>query len=110
MGLWVPHGKVWDNKQNTSLAYLVSVCSATEQGLPVASAPSVLAPLPSLVTVIWEWAETARGVEVEEEGLREMGRMPRGPRPLTRQPAGPQPDPEHGNVSYGQPEAVLLFL
>lgn len=67
---------------------------------------------PSQVTVVWEWAETARGVEVEEEGQREEGRNDAAERPSADLAAGwaPKPDPRQRNASYRQPKAVLLFL
>lgn len=51
-------------------------------------------------------------MEVEEEGQREKeGLMLWGDRLLAQQLAGPQTcHPQHWNVSYRQPEAVLLFL
>lgn len=98
-----PPGQTWDrasgslatplgtttHKQNASLAYLVSVCSATEWGPPAATW-SWRPPSPG--HSIWERAEAAGGVEVEE-GQREEGREDAAEQPLAdRWPAaGPHP-------------------
>lgn len=54
----------------------------------------------------------SKRMEVEEEGQREEERNDAAERPSADPAAGwaPKPDPLHGNVSYRQPEAVLLFL
>lgn len=78
------------NKQSSSLAYLVSVCSATEWELQLPTAPSGTGPLPSFKSQSsgagGERAETAGGVEVEEEGREEGSNAAAGlgPRTVTR--------------------------
>lgn len=70
------------NNQSSSLAYLVSVCSATERDLQLPTAPSGTVPLPSFKSQLsgagGERAETARGVEVEEEGRERRDGMLQG--------------------------------
>lgn len=79
-------------RQQSKLAYLVTVCSATEPDLRQAgSAP------PAQVTVVGG-GQTVRGAEVEEEG--QEGRVACQGVPPT---PGPWP-------SHRQPEAVLLLL
>lgn len=62
------------NKQSSSLAYLVSICSATERALRLPTAPSGMGPLPSFKSQSsgagGERAETAGGVEVERRAER----------------------------------------
>lgn len=53
----------------------------------------------------------SKRMEVEEEGQREEGRNGAAEQP-SADPAvgwGPKPDPRHRNVSYRQPEPVLLL-
>lgn len=103
------HPKGTTNKQSSSLAYLVSVCSATERGPPAASAPSgtgssSLFLSHSSLGASGERAETARGVEVEEEGWREEERD---------DAAGPGSGPVTPNMGMchtGSPKRCFFFF